>query len=53
MCDKECYTKNGVESVRQSIYRKRKTKLRTYFCKECVGWHLTSAIGMTYPDVYQ
>lgn len=48
MCDKETYTKNKVEQVRHNIYKKRKVKLRVYFCKDCVGWHLTSAIGKTY-----
>ena len=28
--------------VRNGIYRRRKQKLRVYFCKKCTGFHLTS-----------
>ena len=26
------------------IHKKRKTKLRVYFCKYCLGYHLTSKV---------
>jgi len=46
-CDKEGYSKNHAENLRNNIYTKatRKTKLRIYYCKECFNYHLTSAVG--------
>ena len=42
---KKCYSHDGVREVRESIYRKGRTKkLRVYECPECFHWHLTSAI---------
>lgn len=51
---KKCYSHESVKEVRESIYRKGRTKkLRIYECPECFHWHLTSAVrGKTWDDEY-
>lgn len=45
LCGKNQYTKNELDRVLDNIYKKRKVKLRTYFCPDCHTWHLTKNIG--------
>ena len=44
-CNKRIFTKRQAEAIlrlKPKGSRKRKKEVRTYFCEECNGWHLTS-----------
>ena len=42
---KKCYkTEQIAQEAINRIHKKRKVNLRIYFCKECLGYHLTSRV---------
>ncbi len=44
-CDKSIYkSEKAARAVARSCQRKRNTRLRWYFCRSCIGWHLSSSV---------
>ena len=46
MCTKNSYTKRDADAILKSAGKKKqyRKEKRAYYCSQCNGWHLTSAM---------